>query len=174
MRRRPRARWRACCSPSALGKAAALSVNASSDLPRVAADPRRLRRVLLKLVGNAVKFTERGGVRITAVAPMSQHEWRLRALHHRRYRPGRSLGNRARAVRCFRRADDSYARQHNGAGVGLAVAKRIVDGMGGAIGVENKPGLGATFWFTVPVSLTAALSANEPEFRQCTADEIVL
>jgi signal transduction histidine kinase/HPt (histidine-containing phosphotransfer) domain-containing protein len=141
--------------PKAWEKHLQLAVNVAPDLPRVAVDPRQLRRALLKLADNALKFTEKGSVDIT-VAPTAEPDGRAFV----RFQitdtgPGVPIEVTPVLFDAFARADDSYARQHNGAGVGLAVAKRIVDAMGGVIGVDSEPGKGATFWFTVPISTTA-------------------
>lgn len=130
-----------------------LSVNISSGLPRVAADPRQLRRALLKLADNAIKFTDKGSIEIS-VATVNQPDGKA----YVRFEvsdtgPGVREDVAGVLFDPFARADDSYARQHNGAGVGLAVAKRIVDALGGQIGVNSKSGLGAKFWFIVPVAV---------------------
>jgi signal transduction histidine kinase/HPt (histidine-containing phosphotransfer) domain-containing protein len=138
--------------PRAWEKRLRLTLTAAANLPRVAADPRRVRQALLKLADNALKFTERGlvdirldldsdatgqpTVRISisdsglGVAPDVAH------LLFKPFSPG----------------DSSYARKEQGAGLGLAVTKRIVEQAGGEIGFESVPGGGALFWFTLPVS----------------------
>ena len=146
--------------PNVWEKRLQLSVNIASGLPRVAADPRQLRRVLLKLAGNALKFTDKGNIEISA-AHITEADGRAFV----RYEvsdtgPGVRSDMEVTLFDAFARADDSYSRQHNGAGMGLAVAKRIVDSMGGKIGVDSKPGKGAKFWFTVPVSMGVAGDDN--------------
>ncbi|MEY4879339.1 MAG: hypothetical protein RJB62_808 [Pseudomonadota bacterium] len=147
--------------PNAWEKRLRLSVNASSGIPRAAADPRILRRVLLKLAGNAIKFTERGNVEIS-VDTLEEMDGRRTV----RFRvtdtgPGIPQNLIGRIFDPFAKADDSYARRYNGAGVGLAVAKRLVEAMSGTIGVESEPGNGATFWIKVP-AMTAG-TAEEGE-----------
>ena len=142
--------------PNVWEKRLQLSVTIASGLPRVAADPRQLRRALLKLADNAIKFTDKGNIEIS-VTPITQPDGRA----YVRFEvsdtgPGVREDVAAILFDPFARGDDSYARQHNGAGVGLAVAKRIVDSLGGRIGVDNKPGAGAKFWFTVPVAMAVA------------------
>ena len=140
--------------PKAWEKNLKLLVDVAADLPRVAVDPRQLRRVLLKLADNALKFTEKGSVDITVAMVPTEGSTFVR-FQITDTGPGVPSEVTPVLFDAFARADDSYARQHNGAGVGLAVAKRIVDAIGGAIGVDSEPGKGATFWFTVPVSTTA-------------------
>lgn len=136
--------------PRSWEKRLRLKVSAAPNLPRVAADPRRVRQVLLRLADNAVKFTERGGVeiRVEAVAgERSAQLLRFSVIDTGLGLPPEFAGN---LFEPFSPGDSSYARRHEGAGLGLAVAKRTVDSLGGEIGFESAPGEGATFWFTVP------------------------
>ncbi|MGH6871370.1 MAG: ATP-binding protein [Rhizomicrobium sp.] len=136
--------------PRAWEKQLRLTVTAGMALPRVAADPRRVRRVLLKLADNAIKFTDRGGVEIRVDAETGEEgEQRLRF----------SVADTGLGItpeiaehlfEPFAQAEISYARRHEGAGLGLAVAKRTIEALGGTIGFESEAGQGATFWFTVP------------------------
>jgi signal transduction histidine kinase/HPt (histidine-containing phosphotransfer) domain-containing protein len=138
--------------PRAWEKHLRLSVSTPGDLPRIAADPRRIRQILLKLVDNALKFTDRGGVEIRVEKENSDdgremirfsvidtgHGVLKEALPHL-YEP-------------FAPGDTSYTRQQQGAGLGLAVVKRVAEAAGGRTGFESEPGQGATFWFTIPVA----------------------
>ncbi len=148
--------------PNAWEKQLRLSVNISPGLPHAAADPRILRRVLLKLAGNAIKFTERGSIEIL-VDPEIDEAGKA----HIRFRvidtgPGVPSHLATKIFLPFAKADDSYARRHNGAGVGLAVAKRLVESLRGDIGVDSEPGAGATFWFTVPALAMEVIGALDP------------
>ena len=135
--------------PRAWEKRLHLTLSAASGLPRVAADPRKVRQVLLKLTDNALKFTERGLVDIRIDVTEDGNSVRFcvsdtghgvaREVAHLLFSP-------------FSPGDASYARKEQGAGLGLAVAKRVVEQAGGTIGFDSKPGEGAQFWFTVPVS----------------------
>ena len=143
--------------PNAWEKRLRLSVNVTSNLPHVAADPRLLRRVLLKLTGNAIKFTDRGHIEIAVDSQVNDE-----GASHIRFRvtdtgpgiPSHIIGG---IFEPFAKADESYARRYNGAGVGLTVAKRLVESMGGTIGVESEPGSGATFWIKIPATRSAAV-----------------
>jgi signal transduction histidine kinase/HPt (histidine-containing phosphotransfer) domain-containing protein len=147
--------------PNAWEKRLKITVDAPLALPRVVADPRALRRVLLNIASNAIKFTDRGNVEIVLSAA---HDDAGRAMV-RFTITDTGAGIPAHILPIifepFARGDDSYARRHNGAGVGLAVAKRLVEDMGGAIGVESELGAGATFWVMVPASQSGLSDVSE-------------
>lgn len=136
--------------PNAWEKRLRLSINVESGLPRAAADPRLLRRVLLKVVGNAIKFTERGSIDISLDA-MSDEDGAAK-VRCTVTDTGSGIPTHLLATifEPFTKQDDSYAQRHGGAGVGLAVAKRLIESVGGTIGVESEPGTGARFRLTMP------------------------
>ncbi len=136
--------------PRAWEKQIHLTMTVANNLPRVAADPRRVRQILLKLADNAVKFTERGGVEIR-VDPYTTADDRL-MLRFSVTDTGLGFAPEMAATMFvpFSTGDSSYSRKSDGVGLGLAVAKRTVEGIGGEIGFESAPGEGAMFWFTVP------------------------
>jgi signal transduction histidine kinase/HPt (histidine-containing phosphotransfer) domain-containing protein len=136
--------------PRAWEKHLRLSVTAAASLPRVTADPRRIRQALLKLVDNALKFTDRGGVEIS-VERESEMFVRFRVVDTGHGVPKEIAGD---LYKPFNPGDASYTRQQQGAGLGLSVVKRVVEQAGGATGFESEPGEGAVFWFTLPVSGT--------------------
>jgi signal transduction histidine kinase/HPt (histidine-containing phosphotransfer) domain-containing protein len=149
--------------PNAWEKRLRLSVNVQSGLPRVAADPRLFRRVLLKLVGNAIKFTERGNIEIVLDSvPDAGCGQRVR-FAVTDTGPGIPNHMLARIFEPFAKEDDSYAARHVGAGVGLAVAKRLVESIGGEIGVESEPGMGAKFWVSVPAIKASPVAENSQD-----------
>ena len=148
--------------PRAWEKRLRLLVRRQAILPRVAADPRRVRQILLKLVDNALKFTDRGGVEIRVESESGDRRPRDGALQCHRHRTGRAEGNRARPLQAVHpRRHFLYAPQQ-GAGLGLAVVKRIVEAAGGTTGFESEPGQGATFWFTIPEAGTASAGFRSP------------
>ncbi|WP_372392116.1 ATP-binding protein [Xanthomonas sp. NCPPB 3582] len=117
----------------------------------VRGDPIRLRQVLGNLIGNAIKFTERGSIDIQL-----RRLGETRAQHLLRFQVrdtgiGIAPDQQARLFRSFAQADASTTRLYGGTGLGLAICKRIIDLMGGRIGVESEPGRGSTFWFEIPL-----------------------
>jgi len=146
--------------PRAWEKQLRLTLSAAPRLPRVAADPRRVRQVLLKLVDNALKFTERGLVDIRL--DLSEDG---QSVHFCVSDTGHGVAPEVAPLLFspFQLGDSSYARKQQGAGLGLAVAKRVVEQAGGTIGFSSKPEEGAQFFFTLPVSNIATAFAREPD-----------
>jgi PAS domain S-box-containing protein len=115
--------------------------------PAVRADSARVRQVLLNLLGNAIKFTSEGGVRVE-VSHLPDQGGALRFAV-----TDTGVGISAENLDClfqrFSQADGSIARRYGGTGLGLAICKGLAEMMGGEIGVESQEGRGSTFWFTV-------------------------
>jgi PAS domain S-box-containing protein len=138
-------------APRAQAKGIEIASFVDERLPEMfAGDAARLRQVLLNLAGNAIKFTERGGVAVTVVPDDSgsvRFEVRDTGI-------GLKGEDQARIFREFEQADGSSTRKFGGTGLGLAISKRIVQRMGGEIDVESAPGVGSTFSFIVPLAAT--------------------
>jgi two-component system sensor histidine kinase/response regulator len=135
-----------------------LRMNIGPELPaHLTGDPLRLSQVLLNLTNNAVKFTPRGFVAVHArVVEQGADDVRVRfAVEDSGV--GLTAEQCARLFRPFVQADSSTTRQFGGTGLGLSISKRLVELMGGDIGVESTPGRGSTFWFTVRFKRAAAV-----------------
>jgi signal transduction histidine kinase/FixJ family two-component response regulator/HPt (histidine-containing phosphotransfer) domain-containing protein len=147
-------------SPRAREKGLELDTRLAPGLPRaVRGDPERLRQVLLNLLGNAIKFTDAGFVRIDAESrPAAAGAVRLRFAVSD---SGIGITEEARPLlfREFTQVDPSATRRFGGTGLGLAICRRIVAAMQGEIGVESAPGRGSTFW----LELTLPLGELAPE-----------
>ena len=134
-------------APRAHGKGIAISSFVDERLPAfVLGDVSRLRQVLLNLAGNAVKFTETGGVTIIVEPGISDSTVRFSV---RDTGIGLAPDDQARIFLDFEQADASSSRKFGGTGLGLAISRRIVERMEGTLGVDSAPGHGATFSFTV-------------------------
>ena len=123
----------------------------------IRADEGRLRQVINNLMGNAVKFTESGGVCVEA----SLADGALR-IEVRDTGVGVAPSKRQAIFHEFVQADSSHARRFGGTGLGLAISKRLVESMGGTIGVEARAGGGSCFWFILPLVPAAAAEAHSP------------
>ncbi|HEY8757139.1 MAG TPA: ATP-binding protein, partial [Candidatus Limnocylindria bacterium] len=124
------------------------------DLPTILADRARFRQVLVNLMSNAVKFTDKGAVTVSAT---SGEGWVTVSVAD----TGIGISSEAQAYIFdeFRQADASTTRRYGGTGLGLAISKRLVALHGGRIWVESGPQGGATFSFTMPVHVRAAVAA---------------
>jgi PAS domain S-box-containing protein len=120
-------------------------------------DPTRLRQILLNLVGNAIKFTDEGSVSLE-VGPAPPRGSGIPRLRFEVADTGIGMSEEARAklFRKFSQADGSITRRFGGTGLGLAVAKQLVELMGGEIGVETNLGQGSRFWFEIPIATAAS------------------
>ncbi len=141
---------------AAAAKSIDIDVEVSDALPaQIVGDDARVRQILANLVGNAVKFTGRGRVRMGATGVVSDAREMVRFFVSDEG-PGLSEEARARLFTPFQQGDTSSTRIHGGTGLGLAIARSLVDLMDGQIGVDDNEGAGATFWFTLPMTAVAA------------------
>jgi PAS domain S-box-containing protein len=123
-------------------------------------DPLRLEQVLINLVGNALKFTEQGGVTLHAGVVQEMAGEVLVRFDIIDTGIGIEPGAQGRLFTAFEQADNTMTRRYGGTGLGLAISKRLVCLMGGNIGVVSTPGKGSNFWFTVRLQ-KAAVSLPE-------------
>src|SRR5690606_17514590 len=123
-------------------------------------DGLRIEQVLLNLVGNAIKFTERGEVAVRVRADeITDAALRLR-VEVRDTGIGIAADALARLFTPFTQADAGIGRRFGGTGLGLSICKRLVELMGGTIGADSQPGLGSCFWFELPLARVAAADAD--------------
>ncbi len=145
----------------AYAKGIAIAAHVDPRVPsNIVTDPGKLRQVLLNLAGNAVKFTETGGVRLS-VSMTAGPEGPAVAFDVIDTGPGLKPEDRERIFGDFEQADGSPTRRHGGAGLGLAISRRLVTAMGGTVCVESEPGAGSVFTMMLPCE--ACPAAREPK-----------
>ncbi len=150
--------------PRAWARNLTLTAGLPADLPPgLSGDAMRIQQVLVNLAGNAVKFTEQGGVvvnvRSLPDAPAGQYAFRVEV---RDTGIGITPEQCERLFKSFSQADGSTTRKYGGTGLGLAISRQLIELMGGRIGVESQPGKGSTFWFelVLPVVQRVAPAAT--------------
>ena len=127
-----------------------LGVIVDQNLPdRLLGDPARLRQILLNLVGNALKFTDRGSITVEVIEQF-QNATNVTALFQVSDTGiGISIDDQERLFKDFSQVDSSITRRHSGTGLGLSISRRLVEMMGGSIGVESELNVGSTFKFAI-------------------------
>jgi signal transduction histidine kinase len=134
-------------TPLVADKALIYTDDLSACLPRIQCDPVRLRQILLNLVGNAVKFTEAGEISVGAIATDTDAIITVRDT---------GIGISSEALPFifeeFRQVDGSLTRRYGGAGLGLAISKRLAEQMNGTITVESEQGVGSCFALRLPLA----------------------
>jgi two-component system, sensor histidine kinase and response regulator len=141
-----------------------LVINVQPQVPAsVIGDPQRIRQCLVNLIGNAIKFTSAGEIAVdvsrvggTAAQPLIRFEVRDTGI-------GVSAEATQKLFQPFVQADTSTTRNFGGTGLGLSIVRRLVELMGGEIGVQSEPGKGSTFWFVLPLSVVEPRVAAAPD-----------
>ncbi|MGE0605328.1 MAG: ATP-binding protein [Xanthobacteraceae bacterium] len=156
-------------APRAQARGIEIAAQFGRGLPqRVSGDAARLRQVLLNLAGNAVKFTDEGGVAVAIETAGNRIRFSVRDTG-----PGIEADAQARIFEEFEQGDGTLARKHGGTGLGLAIASRIVERMGGEIALSSGPDGGTVFRFTIELPAVAdGAVEGHPDFMN--ADVLVL
>ncbi len=153
----------AITGPRAEARGLTLTTHLPPHVPHnLIGDPGRIRQILVNLIGNAVKFTERGGIVLDVAISHETSESALLAISVTDTGIGIAESALPSLFKEFSQLDSSVARRFGGTGLGLAICKRLLDGMGGQITVESQLGVGSCFRFTLPLQKDPALRADEP------------
>ncbi|HEX8988128.1 MAG TPA: ATP-binding protein [Rhodocyclaceae bacterium] len=140
----------------AAAKGLAFALPVCPALPfEVAGDPARLRQVLVNLVANSVKFTEHGAIGVDVGIDAAADDHLMLRIAVTDSGIGIADDQREGVFEAFTQADESMTRRYSGAGVGLAICRRLVDLMGGRVWLESEPGCGSVFSFTVRLARAA-------------------
>ena len=157
-------------SEAAKKKGLVVQVQLAPDIPAdLRGDPVRLRQILFNLVGNAIKFTEQGGIHVSVkTVPSHQNNSDAMVLHWTVKDSGIGItpDQQARLFRVYAQAEVSTARRFGGTGLGLMICRQLVDLMGGTITVESMPGKGSSFSYTTSllpaIQRTTSVQAGKP------------
>jgi signal transduction histidine kinase len=129
---------------------------------RYEGDPARIGQIVTNLLGNAVKFTERGKIVVQMTLVEESGGRATLGLDVKDTGIGIAPEMQARLFKPFTQADGSLTRKYGGTGLGLAIVKRLAEMMGGAVGVESKVGQGANFWCTIRLKTSVSVSYEKP------------
>ena len=132
----------------------------SKEVPdRVIGDTTRIRQVLFNLMSNAVKFTDQGSISVRVLLRESANPDMVVQFEIEDTGIGIAGEQINQLFTAFSQADSATTRRFGGTGLGLAISKKLVELMGGRIGVESQPGVGSMFWFSLPFKITSQLPA---------------
>jgi PAS domain S-box-containing protein len=150
-------------SARAQAKGLTLDIEIAPDMPPwIIGDPTRVRQILINLVGNAIKFTTSGSVRVVGVHHTKPDASLKLLFEVRDTGIGVPLEARSKLFDRFSQADGSTTRRFGGTGLGLAICKQLVEMMHGEIGVESQVGKGSRFWFTIGAEIGSEPIEHEP------------
>ncbi len=155
------------------GKRIKLLNEVPANLPLVNADENRLQQIFINLVGNAVKFTDRGYVRITARALGPEASPDMVEITVEDTGIGIPSNKLKEIFRSFEQVDASISREYGGTGLGLSISKKLIDLHGGEIRAESDHGKGSRFIFTLPVSVNQSTLADEANAVSAGAEEVM-
>ncbi len=145
-------------APRAQGKDLELALSIDPATPRLMiGDAARLRQVLLNLAGNAVKFTDKGGVAVVLGADIHGISVEIQDTG-----PGIAADKLETIFAEFEQADGSGGKRHEGTGLGLAISRKLIERMGGSIAVRSEPGIGSTFTLKVPLRVALGGAPDAP------------
>ncbi|HEX7631876.1 MAG TPA: ATP-binding protein, partial [Lacunisphaera sp.] len=146
----------------AVGKSLTVNYHADPDLPRIVnGDPTRIRQVLLNLVGNAVKFTEKGSVDFRIERVRADKADAILRFRIKDTGIGMDTATQEKLFKKFSQGDSSMTRRYGGSGLGLAISQSLVRRMGGEIKVTSVPGQGSEFCFDLPFAIAREDSSDE-------------
>lgn len=150
-------------APRAAEKGLALACVVRESAPEeVLADTARLRQILFNLLGNAVKFTSEGGAWVELSGDHDSEDRARLIITVRDTGPGIDAADQAKIFDHFERGTGSAQLKESGAGLGLAMVKKLVEAMNGEIGLESAPGEGASFWAALPVPIRKGMRTDRP------------
>ncbi|WP_225616356.1 PAS domain-containing hybrid sensor histidine kinase/response regulator [Methylomonas albis] len=132
----------------------------------VVGDPQRLRQIFINLIGNAIKFTEHGEVKVTLteLRRSAQHTCLQFSISDTGI--GMNTEKQAKLFQAFSQGDSSVTRNYGGTGLGLIISKQLVEQMGGTISVSSQENLGSTFTFSVKLGIASLASIRNAQYQQ--------
>lgn len=133
-------------------------------------DPLRLRQILGNLISNAVKFTERGEVRVRLQRDHDNPDYVMFEVEDTGI--GIAPETLGQLFELFQQADSSTRRRYGGTGLGLAICRQLVELIGGEIGVQSQPGKGSKFWFRLPLPISHGDSRHVERAQQTSSDKL--